>query len=381
MKFSQRLNNFPEYIFSILNRKVAEVEKKSGKKVLSFGAGSPDFPPSKIFVEKLKKFISEPDAHMYPGYGAIPELSEALKFWYSKRFSVDLENNELFPLLGAKDGVSHLPLALLDKGDEVLVPDPGYPAFSGSALMIGAKPIFYSLTEKNNFKIDFDELERKVSGKTRFIWVNFPANPTGKVVRIEDLKKIVNFAKKHKIWLVFDNAYSEITFEGFKAPSILQIEGAKEIAVEIGSFSKTFSFAGFRMGWIVGNNQIISALAKIKSQLDSGMTLAFQKLGAYALTHFDEKWHKEMIESYEKRRDIIIKNLVRIGLIAEKTRGSLYLWVKIPDNFKNSEEFSFELLEKKQILLVPGTAYGKNGERYVRVSICVNINSIGQYFN
>lgn len=380
MKFSKRLNNFPEYIFSVLNRKVAEVEKKTGRKVLSFGAGSPDFPPNRKLIIKLKQFIGEPDTHLYPGYAAIPELSGALRFWYKKRFSVNLNEDEIFPLLGAKDGVSHLPLALLDEGDEILVPDPGYPAFSGPALMIDAKPVFYNLTEKNNFKIDLNELEKKVSKKTRFIWVNFPANPTGQVTTIQDLEEIVRFAKKHKIWLIYDNAYSEITFEGFMAPSILQVKGAKEISVEIGSFSKTFSFAGFRIGWIVGNSQVITALAKVKSQIDSGMTKAFQKIGAYSLINFDENWHQKMIKSYEKRRDIIINNLKKIGLLAKKTQGSLYLWVRIPDNYKNSEQFSFELLEKKQILLTPGTAFGRNGERFVRISICVNIDNIEEYF-
>ena len=272
-------------------------------------------------------------------------------------------------------------MALLDEGNEFLVPDPGYPAFTGPAKMIGAKPIYYNLSEKNNFKINLIELEQKITTKTKYIWVNFPSNPTGQVAGVEELKEIVDFAKRHKIWLIYDNAYSEITFDGFVAPSILQVIGAKEIAVEIGSFSKMFSFAGFRMGWIVGNNQVIRALSKIKSQIDSGMSKPLQQLGAYSLNHYDQDWHKQMIKSYEKRRNIIVNNLKRIGLKANKNKGSLYLWVRIPDNYKNSDEFSFELLEKKQILLTPGTAFGRNGERFVRISICVNINNIDKYFD
>ncbi len=381
MKLADRMNNFPEYIFSVLDKKVAEVQKKSGRKVLSFGAGSPDFPPSKVLVKKLQEFIAEPGSHMYPGYGAIPEFSQAIKNWYKKRFAVEIDDHELFPLLGAKDGVSHLPLVMLNPGDEFLAPDPGYPGFLGPALMIGAKPVFYNLTEKNNFKIDLSELERKVTKKTKFIWVNFPGNPTGQVATLEELKTVVEFCKKHKIWLVYDNAYSEITFGGFVAPSILQIKGSKEVAVEIGSFSKTFSLAGFRMGWIVGNRQLIAGLSKVKSQVDSGMTKSLQKLGAYALDNFDESWHKKMIKSYEMRRDTIVENLKKIGLEAKKTKGSLYLWVKIPDECKDSEEFTGKILEEKQILLVPGTAYGKNGRKYVRASICVNIDDIKNYFD
>ncbi|MFA6532501.1 MAG: aminotransferase class I/II-fold pyridoxal phosphate-dependent enzyme [Patescibacteria group bacterium] len=380
MRLAKRLDHFQEYFFSSLAKKKAEVEKLTGRKVLDLSIGSPDFPPSSIYINKLKEFFDEKNSHIYPGYGAIPEFTQGLKNWYKKRFNVDLEKDELFPLLGGKDGVSHLALAFLDSGDEVLVPDPGYPAFSGPATLIGAKPVFYNLTEANNFKINFEELKKKITGRTRFIWVNFPTNPTGQVADIKDLKQIINFVKENKIWLVYDNAYSEITFDGYMAPSILQIEGAKDVTVEIGSFSKTFSFAGYRMGWIVGNKEIISALAKVKSQFDSGLSRPLQKLGAYALDNTDKQWHEAMISSYEKRRNIIIDNLKKIGLNAVKTKGSLYLWVKIPDRFRDSQEFSFDLLEKKQILLTPGTAFGKNGLRYVRVSISSNIDNIDSYF-
>lgn len=379
MKLAKRLNLFGEYVFSSLAKKKKDVEKRLGKKVMDLSIGSSDFPPSSNYIDKLKEFSAEKESHRYPGYGAIPEFSQALKNWYKKRFNVRISDSELYPLIGAKDGVSHIVLALLDKGDEVLVPDPSYPAFSGPAKMIGAKPVFYNLLEKNNFKIDLAEVEKKINKKTRFIWVNFPANPTGQVADIDDLKKIVRFAKKHKIWIVYDNAYSEITFDGFIAPSILQVKGAEKIAVEIGSFSKTFSFAGFRMGWVVGNNQIITALAKVKSQFDSGLSRPLQKLGAFALTNFDENWHRKMIKSYEERREKIIGGLKKIQLDVKKTKGSLYLWVKIPDRFKDSQEFSSNLLEKRQVLLTPGVAFGKKGKRYIRVSICANIDKIGDY--
>ncbi len=373
IKTAKRLNNFKEYIFS-------KLEKKITSKVLNFGAGNPDVLPSALYTDKFIEFIKDKKAHLYPGFGANEEFSNALINWYQKRFNVILEKSELFPLLGAKDGVSHLPLALLDSGDEVLVPDPGYPAFSDPALMIGAKPIYYDLLEENDFRISLKELKKKVTQKTKFIWVNFPANPTGQVATLEELEEIVAFAKKHEILIVYDNAYSEITFDGFTAPSILQIKGAKEISVEIGSFSKTFSFAGFRMGWIVGNKEVIAALAKVKSQMDSGLSLPLQRLGAYVLTHFDNKWHKQMIESYKSRRKIIAKYLKTLSLEFSLPKGALYIWAKIPGSSKNSEDYCMKLLEDKQILLTPGTAFGKNGERYVRVSICVNIENIKDYF-
>lgn len=380
MKFSQRLNYFPEYIFSRLAKEVGQVQQKTGRKVLNFGVGSPDFPPGKIYINKLKEYFDEPGSHLYPGYGATAEFTKALQNWYKTRFGVKIQSNELFPLLGAKDGISHLPLALLDSKDEALVPDPGYPGFSGSVLMAGAKPIYYNLTEKNDFKIDLRELKKKLSLKTRFIWVNFPSNPTGQVASLKELEPLVNFAKKHKLWLVYDNAYSEITFDGFTAPSILQVKEAKEVAVEIGSFSKTFSFAGYRMGWIVGNAEVISALAKIKSQVDSGMSKPLQKLGAFALNNYDQGWHKQMIKSYHDRREIICQYLEKEGLRIKKRPGSLYLWAKIPGSFQDAEEFSHQMLQEKQVFLTPGTAFGSNGRRYVRVSFCVNIDNISQYF-
>lgn len=377
---AKRLNLFSEYVFSKLAKTVKEIELHSKRKVLNFGPGNPDVAPSLLYIDKLNEFIRDKNAHLYPGYGANDEFAQALILWYQKRFSVDFKKTELLPLLGAKDGISHLPLVLLNEGDEVLIPDPGYPAFSDPAVMIGAKPVYYDLTEENGFKISVDQLKEKISAKTRFIWVNFPSNPTGQVVLLEELKKIVDFAKQHNILIVCDNAYSEIIFDGFVAPSILQVEGAKEIAVELGSFSKTFSFAGFRMGWIVGNSEVIQALAKVKSQMDSGLSTPLQKLGAFALTNTDEKWHNHMIASYKERRDIIASQLKKLGLSFSIPKGSLYIWAKIPDIETNSEEFCTRILKEKQILFTPGIAFGKNGERFVRVSICINIDNIEDYF-
>lgn len=380
IRTAKRLNSFDEYVFSKLSKKVKEIELISKREVLSFGQGNPDYPPSNLYLDKFCELIRDKNAHLYPGYGANGEFSNALINWYKKRFNVSLENSQILPLLGAKDGVSHLPQALLDRGDEVLVPDPGYPAFSDPALMVGAKVVHYNLSEDNDFKISLEEMRKKISAKTKFIWVNFPSNPTGQVAAILELEKIVEFAREEKFLIVYDNAYSEITFDGYIAPSILQIDGAKDLAVEIGSFSKTYSFAGFRMGWIVGNSDIISALAKVKSQLDSGLSTPLQNLGAFALNNPDKVWHKKMIASYKKRRDIISGKLRLLGLTITQPKGGLYIWAKIPPNAKNSDEFCMQLLQSKQILLTPGTAFGKNGERFVRVSICVNIDRIEGYF-
>lgn len=378
MKTANRLNQFPEYVFARLNKTIAEIEKQTGRKVLNFGIGSPDFPPSKIYIEKLQEFVAEPKAHMYPGYKANKNFSDALINWYKKRFGVTVSEDELLPLLGAKDGTSHLPLAIADSGDEILVPNPGYPGFSGPLLMYGISPVFYNLSQQNEFRIDFDDVKKRVSNKTKAIWVNFPSNPTGQVATKEELEKIVSFAKEKNIVIIYDHAYSEITFDGFVAPSILEIDGAKEVAVELGSFSKMFSFAGNRMGWLVGNKDVITALAQVKSQLDSGMYTPLQNLGAFALNNPDGIWHDEMIESYKHRRDIIAEKLKKLGMTFSIPKGSLYIWAKYAEHL-TSEDYVLKMLKEKQVFFAPGSAFGSNGEGYVRVSICANIDEIDEY--
>jgi LL-diaminopimelate aminotransferase len=382
MKIPQahRLDTFPEYVFSNLNKKVKLIEKEKNRPVLNFGQGTPDIAPSTSYTKALLGYIQASDSHLYPGYGAIPEFSDALIHWYQKRFGVKITADELLPLLGAKDGIAHIPLTLFNESDEVLVPDPGYPAFSTPAVMVGAVPVFYTLSEKNKFKIDFSELTKRLTKRTKCIWVNFPSNPTGQVATLDELRELVAFATKHNLFILYDNAYSEITFDGFIAPSILEVKGAKDIAVELGSFSKSFSFAGFRMGYIAGNALVIKNLAKVKSQMDSGLSIPLQRLGAFALVHTDVQWQKKMIATYQTRRGEIATALLQLGLTFTLTQGSLYIWAKIPDKEQDAYSFCMRLLEEKQILLTPGSSFGESGKRFVRVSIGVNIERINEYF-
>lgn len=380
MKLANRLDLIPEYIHFRLGREMKAVEEKTGRKVLHFGIGSPDVKPSETYIKKVIEFFKEPKAHMYPGYTAIPEFKQAIVDWHKTRFNVSLETNEVDLVLGGKDLIAHIPLVLFDEGDEVLVPDPGYPSYTEPGILINVKPVTYNLTEENDFKPDYKEIKKKITAKTKAIWVCYPSNPTGQVVDLAALEEIVAFAKKHKLFILYDNAYSDLTFDGFIAPSILQVNGAKDIAIELGSFSKTFSFAGYRMGWIAGNRDVVAGLTKIKSQMDSGMSLPLQKLGAYALTHFDKKWHAETVKSYESRRDIIAEKIKSLGLTFAMPKGGMFIWAKIPDNEKDSETFAMNLLHEKQILMTPGSAFGKNGDRFVRVSYCSDITKINEYF-
>ncbi|WP_424246007.1 aspartate/methionine/tyrosine aminotransferase [Elusimicrobium posterum] len=377
--FAKRLDSFNEYIFASLLRDAKKVEQKTGRKVLSLAVGSPDVPPSKKALEKLKQFIDMPGAHLYPGFGAKKEFSQAVQTYYKKRFGVTIKEDELIPLLGAKDGTTHLPMALLDEGDEFLTPNPGYPGFTGAAIMMSAKPVFYTLKEENNFKPDLKELEKLVTKKTKYIWINFPSNPTGQTASLAELKKYCAFAKKHNLLILYDNAYAEMYYGKNTPPSIFQVPGAKNYAVELHSLSKTYSLAGYRIGFAAGSAKVIAALAKVKSQADSGLSLPLQYLAAYMLSTPDTKWRKDMLKSYTKRRDVLEKTFKKLGLTFKHADAGLYIWARIPKVFKDSEQYAKFLLEKKQVLVTPGTAFGSEGKRYIRISFCSNIEHIEEY--
>jgi LL-diaminopimelate aminotransferase len=368
-----------KYIFSALLEKAAAVEKNSGQKVLNFAVGEPDVMPCSDYTNEYSRLVADTTLYRYPGYGATDHLTTALIKWYRDRFGANIEPLEILPLNGAKDGIAHLPLAILSPGDEILVPNPGYPAFSKPALFVGAIPVYYDLLPENDYKLDYSNIRKRLSDKTKYMWVNYPSNPTGQIATLEDLKALVTFAHQHDIFVLYDNAYSEITFDGFRAPSILTIEGAKEIAIEIGSFSKSFSFAGLRMGWAIGNADVILALKNTKSQYDSGMSLPLQELGAYVLSHPNKNWRKMMIESYQSRRMVIASYLESLDMKVKLTKGSLYIWAELPSYAQDADIYCENLLENKHVLLTPGTAFGDNGKRFVRVSIGVNVDAIKYY--
>ena len=375
---ARRILSFPEYPFAKIMKMKREIEREKRKPVLDLTIGTPTFPPSKEYVKKLNEYFLMDDAHLYPGFGAIPELEQALITWYSKRFTVILEKEEIYPLLGGKDGIAHIPLAILDEGDELLIPNPGYPGFIGSTLMIGAIPVDYSVNGTTSSIIS--SIKKNTTGKTKAIWINSPGNPTGLTFSDEELKEIVDFAHSKNLILLYDNAYSEITFDNYVAPSILKFTGAKDIAIEIGSLSKTASFAGFRIGWIVGNKKIISAVAKVKSQMDSGLTLPFQKLASHVLNNFDNTWYRAMLFHYQNNRDTLARAFTSLGLHVIKPKGALYLWIRIPDSYTDASAYVAYLLQTYHILVTPGTAFGTEGERYIRVSISSDISKIKLYF-
>lgn len=361
-----------EYIYIKLNREARAVEKRAGRRVLNLSVGSPDVPPSEKLIKKLQALVAGKNMHLYPGYGACAEFAAAVQHYYKARFGVKIETDEMYPLLGAKDAVAHLIFALLDAGDEFLTPDPGYPGFTGPALMLGAKPVYYT---SDNIK----DLQKLITNKTKFIWLNFPSNPTGKMADIKKLKEYVSFAKKNNILILYDNAYAEMYYGAQKPPSILEVPGAKKLAVELHSLSKTFSLAGYRIGFAAGSRKIISKLAKIKSQTDSGLALPLQHLAAYALTKPDVAWRRAMLKSYKARRDVLAAAFKKLGLSFDVPDAALYLWAKVPPAFKNGEQYAAYLLREKQVLVTPGSAFGAAGEQYIRISFCSDITKLKEY--
>lgn len=364
---SERLQQIQPYIHSTLSKMAEEQKMRTGKPIINLGPGIPDIRPSEKYIKKLQEFFNDSESFLYPGYRPIPGLSNALISWYKRRFNVALETSELLHIAGGKDLISHLPLALWEEGDEILIPDPGYPGFVNPICLASATPVSYRLSE------DISDIKKKITKNTKAIFVNSPSNPTGHRLSREFIVDLVKLALKNEILIIYDNAYSEIYFDEDKPISILEIKDAKKVAIELGSFSKTFSFAGLRLGWVVGNSEVIQKFFKLKTQIDSGVSLSIQKIGAFTLDNFDSDWHKNALETYKERRDKVTTLLLDLGLAFEIPNAGLYIWAKIPDEFSDSMSFCEFLLKEKNILATPGIAFGENSDRFIRASFSMNI--------
>jgi aspartate/methionine/tyrosine aminotransferase len=365
---ADRLQTVKEYYFSTKLREVATL-KSEGKPIINMAIGSPDLSPPPEVIKALKEGIELPHAHQYQSYVGIPELRLAFQNFYKRFYHVTLNSdNEILPLMGSKEGILHISMAFLNKGDQVLIPNPGYPTYESVTNLVEAEPIFYNLSEKNSWFPNLEELEQQDMSKVKIMWVNYPHMPTGAGVSIENLQQLVNFAKKHQILLVNDNPYSFILNNN--PQSILAIEGAKEIALELNSLSKSFNMAGWRVGMVVGKPDFIKAVLKVKSNMDSGMFFGVQK-GAIAALQLDKSWFNALNEIYQKRRALIWQIFDALNCVYDKTTSGLFVWAKLPEG-ATSEVFSDDLLYKKNIFMAPGTVFGTNGEGYIRASLCVD---------
>jgi LL-diaminopimelate aminotransferase len=367
MRLSQRLEKLQPYLFVEINKKIAE-KKARGEDIISFAIGDPDMPTPQHIIDELCRAARDPANHRYPETAGLPELCQAIARWYKDRFGVLLDpNREVLPLIGSKEGVGHISFCLLDPGDVALVPDPGYPVYSMSTLLAGGTPYFLPLTEKNDFLPDLESVPKKINDKARLLWLNYPNNPTGAVADVAFFQKAVHFARKNNLAICHDAPYTEVAFDGYRPPSLMQIPEAREVGIEFHSLSKTYNMTGWRIGMAVGNSQMIDALFRFKSNLDSGIPQAIQRAAIEALTGPQDSIAGQNAV-YQKRRDKLVKALNDIGLKARLPKASFYIWARVPDGY-TSVRFTAELLDKVNVAVTPGTGYGSAGEGFVRLSI------------
>ncbi len=365
MRVAKRIEALPPYLFATLDAKLA-AKRAEGVDVISLGVGDPDMPTPEHVVEAMRAAINDPVTHRYPSYWGSLEFRQAVARWYATRFGVNLDpETEVMALIGSKEGLGHLPVAFVDPGDEALVPDPGYPVYAVSTRLAGGKPVPLPLTADRRYQPDF--ATARVRRRTKFLWLNYPSNPTAAVADASMFARAVTFAREHDLLVAHDAAYSEITFDGYVAPSILQVPGAKDVALEFGSASKFFNMTGWRIGWCAGSAEAIRALAVVKTNLDSGQFTAIQRAAVAALDGPAD--HLEELRAiYQRRRDVVVDGLNSLGWSLKPPLGSVYVWVPTPEG-KSSVEFAGLLLDRAGVFVAPGTGYGERGEGFVRFSL------------
>lgn len=376
---AERIKNLPPYLFAEIDRKIAD-KRALGIDIISLGIGDPDIPTPKNIIDIMKKEVENPENHRYPSYYGLPAFRDAVAEWYSKKYDVSLNSSdEILPLIGSKEGIAHIYWAFVDPGDIVLVPDPAYPVYATGVILAGGSPYAVPLLEENGFLPDFENIPKDVADKAKIIIINYPNNPTAAIVNEEFFDTAIEFCTKHNIVLCHDFAYAEIAFNGYKPPSLLQREGAIDIGVEFYSLSKTYNMTGWRIGSLAGNKNIIDALGRVKTNIDSGIFNATQKAGIEALTG-PQNIVKEMCDTYKERRDFAVSKLRSYGFSFAEPKASIYIWIKVPDGY-SSTSFATKVLEEAAVVISPGNAYGKYGEGYFRISLTINTDRLNEALN
>ena len=369
IKPASRLDAVQEYYFSRKLKEVARLNAE-GQDIISLAIGSPDQPPSPQTIDKLCEVAHDPSAHGYQPTMGTMELRKAMADFYHRWYGVEIDAaSEVQPLIGSKEGILHITLAFVNPGDEVLVPNPGYPTYTSLSKILGAKVVNYNLDEDNGWQPDFEELEHRDLSRVKLMWTNYPNMPTGGDARMETYRKLVDFARRHDIVVVNDNPYSFILNE--HPLSLLQMEGAKDCCIELNSMSKGYNMPGWRVGMCVSNPQFISWILKIKSNIDSGTFRGLQLAAAEALTTNTEEWHREYnINVYRRRREIAERIMQALGCTYDDSQVGMFLWGKIADKYANAEQLTERVLHEARVFITPGFIFGSNGERYVRISLC-----------
>lgn len=368
-----RIKRLPPYVFNIVNQRKAAF-RAAGEDIVDFGMGNPDQPTPQHIIDKLVEAAQRDDTHRYSLSRGIPRLRKSICDWYLRKFNVELDpEDEAIVTIGSKEGLAHLALAVLGPGDAVLVPNPAYPIHPYGCVIAGAEVIYVPLSEGNDF---FEELEKAIQDswpKPKMLILNFPGNPTTQCVELDFFERVVAMAKEHNIWLINDIAYGEITFDGYQVPSILQVKGAKDIAVEFYSLSKTYNMPGWRVGFMCGNKTLVAALAKLKSYLDYGMFTPIQ-VAAIAALDGPQDCVQDICKMYQSRRDVLIDGLNNMGWQVDPPKATMFVWAKIPEEFQvdGSLDFSMKMLEQAKVAVSPGVGFGQYGDGHVRFSLIEN---------
>ncbi len=370
IRVAKRVQALPPYLFAELERKIAE-RRAAGIDVISLGIGDPDLPTPAAVVEEARRQVATPDTHRYPSNRGRAAFREAVAGFYARRFGVGLDpETQVLPLLGGKEGVAHVCWSMLDPGDVCLAADPGYPVYTSGAILAGAEPVLMPLTADHRFQPDLDAIPPQVSGRANLLFCNYPNNPTGAVIEDDFFERLARFGLEREVPIVHDNAYSEITFDGYVAPSYLQTPGAIEAGIEMFSLSKAYNMTGWRVGAAVGNAELLAGLWKLKTNIDSGMFDAVQMAAVTALSGSQDHV-REMCEVYRRRRDMLVAALAAVGIDVIPPKGTIYVWVPVPSDH-TSVSFAELVLEQAAVVVSPGSAYGPNGEGYVRLSLTVS---------
>ncbi len=367
MRVSKRIEGLSPYLFVQISEKIAQKEAK-GEDVINFAIGDPDIPTPDHIIQRLCQAARDPANHRYPESQGLPQFRQAIAEWYERRFGVVLDpDKEVLPLIGSKEGIGHIALCFIDPGDVALVPDPAYPVYSVSTMFAGGESYFLPLTEANDFLPDLQQIPSEVAQRAKLLWLNYPNNPTAATAELDFFQKVVDFARRHDLAVCHDAPYTEVAFDGYRPVSFMQVPQAREVGVEFHSLSKSYNMTGWRVGMVVGNAQMVDALMRIKSNLDSGIPQAIQYAAIEALRG-DQECIEEHNVIYQRRRDQMVKVLREMGLQVRPPQASLYLWARIPQGY-TSLEFATRLLEEAGVVVTPGTGYGRCGEGYIRLSL------------
>ncbi|MCX9080794.1 MAG: LL-diaminopimelate aminotransferase [Candidatus Methanoperedens sp.] len=374
MMYADRINSLPPYLFAAIDKAKARIIEK-GVDVINLGIGDPDMPTPPHIVEAMKKSLDNPDRHKYPSYEGMPSFRKAAADWYRKTMNVDLDPEyEVLTLIGSKEGIAHIPLAFLNPGDVSLVPDPGYPVYNIGSILASAAPFKMPLLARNEFLPDLDAIPEDIARKAKIMFLNYPNNPTSATATIKFFEEVVDYANENEIIVIHDNAYSEMTYDGYKAPSFLNARGAQDVGIEMHSLSKTYNMTGWRLGFAAGNRDILEGLGKVKTNVDSGAFESIQEAGIAALSG-PQDCVRDMNKIYKERRDALLIGLRELGLEVKPPKATFYIWAHVNGP---AWDFSKMLLEKAGIVATPGIGFGEYGEGYVRFALTQSVDRINE---